>query len=117
MCSLETRVVTNSQIKAFLSKMQWGLVIFKGVCLRMQLYDWICYIKIPQPPDHGLVPAWPVRNWATQLEVNDEQATTTIPLCPPVRGKIVFHETGPSCQKGMFTHRKIPTSSVELKLE
>ena len=73
----------------------------------------------PTPgPWTGMGP-WPVWNRAAQQEVSGRQASEvssavphritawTIPFpCPrhpsptPVHGKIVFHETGPWCQKG-----------------
>ena len=56
---------------------------------------------------------WPVRNEATQQEVKGGRASEASSAAPhhlhyhlnppthppPVRGKIVFHETGPWCQK------------------
>ena len=58
------------------------------------------YSKGPQPPDQSR----PVRNWAMLQEVSLNvmclNHPQTIPIPPPlVHGKIVFHETGPWCQK------------------
>ena len=49
----------------------------------------------------------PVRNWSKGSFICHSRLLSiagitawTIPPCPPPHGKIVFHETGPWCQKG-----------------